>query len=246
ARYASTRFPGKPLAMIAGRSMIRRVLDQAERSGVFDAVAVATDDERILQHVLESGSLAVMTSTEHTSGTSRCMEAMDSLSRERRESWDVVVNIQGDEPFIDPEDLRRVTLPFQDPSAQIATLICPIRTLDELTDPNVVKVVSGARGQALYFSRSPIPYVREYPLEHWLEAASYFRHIGIYAYSSLTLRQLCELAPAMAEQAESLEQLRWLASGYIIEALLTHRPGLGVDTPADLERAERMARGTAL
>jgi 3-deoxy-manno-octulosonate cytidylyltransferase (CMP-KDO synthetase) len=246
ARYASTRFPGKPLVQIAGRSMILRVLDQAGKAGVFDAIAVATDDVRIFRHVMDNGFLAVMTSPDHTSGTSRCLEALDVMSRETGKAWDVVVNIQGDEPFIDPEDLRKLTLPFREPDTRISTLVCPIREMEELDDPNVVKAVLGEGGQALYFSRSPVPFVRDHPRERWLEVVGFYRHIGIYAYTSLTLRQLCQLPPAMAEQAESLEQLRWLASGFRIDTMVTQQRGLGVDTPADLEKAERVARGTAV
>ena len=242
ARYQSSRFPGKPLAEIAGRSMVMRVYDRVLASGVCNDVVVATDDRRILEHVTTMGGMAVMTSQEHVSGTSRCLEAMEILASQHCGPWDAVINIQGDEPFIAADDLRLLAGAFSDPEVELATLIAPITRLEEIEDPNVVKAVPGTKGRAIYFSRSPVPYVRDIPREQWAASGVFFRHLGIYAYSTVTLKRLPGLPPAPAEQAESLEQLRWLSAGITIRALVSGSAGFGVDTPADLLKAEDMLR----
>ncbi|MFC6997966.1 3-deoxy-manno-octulosonate cytidylyltransferase [Rufibacter roseus] len=232
ARYASTRFPGKPLVNLGGKSMIRRVYEQAQASELA-AVVVATDDERIFSHVHEFGGSAVMTSPLHQSGTDRCHEAYEQL----QEKYEVVVNIQGDEPFIQPEQINRVLSCFQNPDDQIATLIKPVKDQQELLNPNSPKVVVGAQGQALYFSRHPIPYLRGHDQEQWLAQHAYFKHIGIYGYRSQVLAQLTKLQQSVLEKAESLEQLRWLEHGFKIITATTEMETIGIDTPEDVEKA---------
>ncbi|WP_192825272.1 3-deoxy-manno-octulosonate cytidylyltransferase [Rufibacter sp. LB8] len=229
ARFASTRFPGKPLVDLGGKSMIERVYAQAKKANL-QHVVVATDDTRILEHVLAFGGQAVMTSADHQSGTDRCYEAYTQLAQE----FDVVVNIQGDEPFIQPEQINKVLSCFQLPSAQIATLVKKVKDAQELFNPNSPKVVLGAQQQALYFSRHPIPYLRGYDQQEWLEKHSYFKHIGIYGYRTSVLAQLTQLAPTLLEKA--LEQLRWLEHGFTIITAETDLETLGIDTPQDMEK----------
>ncbi|AMM51944.1 3-deoxy-manno-octulosonate cytidylyltransferase [Rufibacter sp. DG15C] len=232
ARYASTRFPGKPLVDLAGKTMIQRVYEQALKSDL-TSVVVATDDERILTHVLDFGGKAVMTGEHHQSGSDRCYEAYTQVGQE----FDVVVNIQGDEPFIQPEQINKAIFCFQQPEAQIATLIKPIQSQEELFNPNSPKVVIGAQHQALYFSRHPIPYLRGAEQDQWLEKHAYYKHIGIYGYRSEVLAELTQLAPSALEKAESLEQLRWLEHGYRIVTAVTDLETIGIDTPEDVEKA---------
>ncbi|GAA4295989.1 3-deoxy-manno-octulosonate cytidylyltransferase [Nibribacter koreensis] len=232
ARYASTRFPGKPLIDLAGKSMIQRVYEQAQKSGL-TSVVVATDDARILSHVLAFGGKAVMTGEHHQSGTDRCYEAYTQAGQE----FDVVVNIQGDEPFIQPEQINKIISCFDQPEAQIATLIKPIQSQEELFNPNSPKVVIGAQQQALYFSRHPIPYLRGAEQYQWLQKHAYYKHIGIYGYRSGVLAELTKLAPSALEKAESLEQLRWLEHGYRIVTAVTELETIGIDTPEDVEKA---------
>lgn len=240
ARYASTRFPGKPLADIDGRSMIERVYRQVE-SGV-DAVCVATDDERIMRAVQAFGGRAVMTSDAHRSGTDRCYEAYTKAG----EGYDVVINIQGDEPFIHPEQIETLKGCFSDASVQIATLVKPFNPDDDfetvLFNPNTPKVVLNKNNEAMYFSRSVIPYIRGKQYTEWLAAHPFYKHIGLYAYRADTLREITQLPQSPLELAESLEQLRWLENGYKIKAGVTHRETVGIDTPEDLERAVRFLR----
>ncbi|RNI29114.1 3-deoxy-manno-octulosonate cytidylyltransferase [Rufibacter latericius] len=232
ARFPSTRFPGKPLVMLDGKSMIQRVYEQAQLAGL-SKVVVATDDERIRQHVEEFGGNVVMTSSHHQSGTDRCYEAYTKLGEE----FEVVVNIQGDEPFIQPEQINKVLSCFSQPEAQIATLIKPVQTQEELLNPNSPKVVIGAQQQALYFSRHPIPYLRGAEEQDWLSRHAYYKHIGIYGYRSSVLAQLTQLQPSDLELTESLEQLRWLEHGFRIITAVTELETIGIDTPEDVEKA---------
>lgn len=227
ARYGSTRFPGKPLVEIGGISMIRRVYEQAEKANIFADIIVATDDARIYDHVIQFGGHAMMTEPQHQSGTDRIGEVVNSISV----SFDTVFNIQGDEPFIQPEQLQLLYGAFAQPHIQIATLVKKITNDSEIQNPNCVKVTFDHFGRALYFSRSAIPYARN-------TTAHYFRHIGLYAYRTETLQQLVRLKPTALEQAESLEQLRWLENGYAIHVLETQLETIGIDTPEDLKRVQ--------
>lgn len=230
ARYDSSRFPGKPLVDIMGKTMIQRVVEQVQKCTLVHEVIVATDDERIAENVLSSGGNVIMTGKNHRSGTDRIGEVFEKLSAEGK-FFDVVVNIQGDEPFIDPEQIEEVLSLFNNPEVQIATLAKKITSDEEINNPNVVKLVFGNSAQALYFSRSPIPY-----LHNKTEEATYFKHIGMYAYKAEILRQLVMLEPTPLEQAESLEQLRWLENGYKIYVHITEFESVAVDTPEDLKK----------
>ncbi|PJJ60762.1 3-deoxy-manno-octulosonate cytidylyltransferase [Hymenobacter chitinivorans] len=233
ARYASTRLPGKPLVDLGGKSMIQRVVEQA-RQARLSRVVVATDDERILRHVHGFGGEAVLTSPDHPSGTDRVFDAYCQLDTPA----DCIINIQGDEPFIQPGQINALIDLFeQDPSTQLATLVKPVETAEELFSPHMPKVVVGNRGQALYFSRHPLPYQRQHPPEQWLGQHRYLRHIGLYAYRADILAEITRLPPSPLELAESLEQLRWLESGYQILTAETTVATLGIDTPEDVERA---------
>lgn len=236
ARYASTRFPGKPLALLGGKPVVQRVYEQV--AGVLDDAMVATDDERIEAAVRAFGGRVVMTGTHHRSGTDRCFEAYEKAGG----GADVVVNIQGDEPFIQPEQLRAVKACFDDPDTQIATLVKPFTEADgraALENPNSPKVVVDGRMRALYFSRSVIPYLRNVEPDEWLSRHTFYKHIGLYAYRADVLRQITTLPPSALEQAESLEQLRWLQNGYTIKVGISRIETIGIDTPDDLQRAER-------
>ncbi|MDR1757195.1 MAG: 3-deoxy-manno-octulosonate cytidylyltransferase [Culturomica sp.] len=237
ARYASTRFPGKPLAELAGKPMIRHVAERA--SEAYPDVYVATDDERILRAVQAFGGKAVMTAASHASGTDRCFEAYRSVAAETGASYDVVVNVQGDEPFVRPEQIRSLVNCFARPEIQIATLAARITRQEDITDPNKVKVVFSEQGRALYFSRSPIPCCRGAEISDWLERADYYKHIGMYAYRPEVLREITSLPCGKLEKAESLEQLRWLEHHYAIAVELTGYESIGIDTPADLEEARK-------
>ena len=230
ARYGSMRFPGKPLALIGGKTMIRRTYERAALSSL-DAVVVATDDQRILDEVLGFGGRAVMTRADHRSGTDRCREALDLMG----EDFDAVVNIQGDEPFIDPGQIDRVADLIRQPEVQLATLSKPLAETERLLNPNVVKVVFDGEGNALYFSRHPIPFVRGAEPWQWLQKTAFYQHIGIYAYKADVLRTVSALPPGRLEQAESLEQLRWLEHGFSIKVAVTDLAlGYSIDTPDDL------------
>ncbi|MEE4177981.1 MAG: 3-deoxy-manno-octulosonate cytidylyltransferase [Bacteroides sp.] len=235
ARYASTRFPGKPLAMIGNKSMIRRVYEQAIQCKQFDKVVVATDDERILNHVLQFGE-AVMTASNHRSGTDRCLEATSLISGEQEiGDGDVVINIQGDEPFIQPEQIELLASLFSDPETLIGTLVKRINQSDDLFNPNIVKVVFDRNFRALYFSRWAIPFIRGAELDEWLNHHRFFRHIGLYGYRLGVLKKLASLPFGELEKAESLEQLRWLQHGFPIKVMETDLASPGIDTPEDLE-----------
>lgn len=235
ARYASTRFPGKPLADIKGKPMVQRVYEQASK--VLPVVYVATDDERIYNAVKSFGGNAVMTSAEHSSGTDRCSEAVKKAEQEREEVYDVVVNIQGDEPFISPEMLLKVMSCFNDAKTDIATLVKPFAADEDIFNPNSPKVVVGATNFALYFSRSAIPYLRGVDQQEWQQKHTFLKHIGLYGYRTKVLHQLTQLPQGNMEVAESLEQLRWLENGYSIKVERTEHQSIGIDTPEDLAKA---------
>lgn len=236
ARYASTRFPAKPLAMLGGKTVIQRVYEQV--AGVLDDAYVATDDERIEAAVKSFGGKVVMTSVEHKSGTDRCYEACTKIGGD----FDVVVNIQGDEPFIQPSQLQTVKSCFDDSSTQIATLVKPFSGNDDfavLENVNSPKVVVNKNMNALYFSRSIIPYQRNADKNDWLKNHTYYKHIGLYAYRTEVLKEITSLPQSSLELAESLEQLRWLENGYTIKVGISEVETIGIDTPQDLEKAER-------
>ena len=239
ARYASTRFPGKPLAILGGKPVIQRVCEQAGK--VFENVIVATDDPRIQEAVRSFGGRVEMTSPDHRSGTDRCHEAFLKSGIEA----DVIVNIQGDEPFIQPSQLQTVKSLFDDASTQIATLakpFAPDTPFEKIANPNSPKVVVGGNGCALYFSRSVIPFLRGVEKDKWAETHTYLKHIGLYAFKADVLDAVTSLPQAPLEKAESLEQLRWLSAGYSIRVGLTDTETIGIDTPADLEAAEAFLR----
>jgi 3-deoxy-manno-octulosonate cytidylyltransferase (CMP-KDO synthetase) len=237
ARYASTRFPGKPLALIGGLSMIRRVYEQCLKADSLNIVVVATDDERIAEHVKEFNGNVVMTSTDHRSGTDRCNEALKHLMIHNPDQhYDIVVNIQGDEPFINPSQINALTDCFSDPDVDIATLARRIDSVEELFNPNAVKVVTGNKKQALYFSRSPIPFIRNAAQDEWITQGRFLKHLGLYAYRSDVLNAIAALPPGELENFESLEQLRWLENGYRISVELTDKEGVSIDTPEDLAK----------
>lgn len=236
ARYASTRFPGKPLAMISGKMMIQRVFEQASKAS--GLVYVATDDSRIYEAVRSFGGSVVMTSASHRSGTDRCAEAVKEITKETGKEIDVVINIQGDEPFINPVQVELLKSCFDDASVEIATLIREVKEDESLTNSNQVKVVKSLQNNALYFSRSPIPYLRDIPTAEWTKHHTYYKHIGMYAYRTSTLEKLTKLGAGTLEKAESLEQNRWLENGYSIRCAVTLHESVGIDTPADLTLAE--------
>ena len=232
ARYASTRFPGKPLAVLGGKTVIQRVYEQV--SSLLDEVYVASDDERIFQAVESFGGRAVMTRTDHKSGTDRIEEAAEKIGSDA----DVIINVQGDEPFIQPSQIETLMHLFDAPETQIGTLGKRFETIEGVENPNSPKIVTDNRGFALYFSRSPIPYVRGIDRNLWLEAYPFLKHLGIYAYRREVLREVTQLPQGRLEKAESLEQLRWLENGYRIRVGLTDVETVGIDTPEDLQRAE--------
>ena len=232
ARYASTRFPGKPLVNIGGKSMVMRVYEQARMASGLTDVVVATDDQRIYDHVLGAGGKAVMTSPNHPSGTDRIIEVAGILP-----DFGGYINIQGDEPFIDPQQIDQVVAIMQGRrEACVATLVKRITDRSLLHNPNVVKAVFATDGRAIYFSRSPIPYMRDAAMEEtWQRERGYFKHIGIYGYANGALREIAGMSRGLLEQAESLEQLRWLENGLPIYIGVTELESQAVDTPEDLE-----------
>jgi 3-deoxy-manno-octulosonate cytidylyltransferase (CMP-KDO synthetase) len=235
ARYASSRFPGKPLAVINGMTMIQRVYQQALKCTALSEVFVATDHDKIAQHVKLFGKV-VMTNTDHLSGTDRCREAISIINNGKYSTDDVVINIQGDEPFIHPLQIELLMGAFSDKRTQIASLHKRIDRSEELFDENIVKVIIDKNNKAIYFSRFPVPYVRGYPRDQWLSQVNYFKHIGMYGYRISALEAIGTLKQSMLEKAESLEQLRWIENGldiYMSETGLQH---LAVDTPEDLNR----------
>jgi 3-deoxy-manno-octulosonate cytidylyltransferase (CMP-KDO synthetase) len=239
ARYASTRFPAKPLALLGGKPVIQRVYEQV--AGVLDDAYVATDDVRIEEAVKAFGGKVVMTSVHHKSGTDRCYEAFTRVGA----GFDVVVNIQGDEPFIQRSQLEAVKACFQDADTQIATLVKPFTADDgweALENVNSPKVVVDNRMNALYFSRSIIPFQRNADRADWLKGHTYYKHIGLYAYRAQALKEITSLPQGALEKAESLEQLRWLENGYRIKVGVSDVETIGIDTPQDLARAEEFLK----
>ena len=238
ARYASTRFPGKPLVDIAGKPMVQHVYEKA--AAVSAHVYVATDDERIYDTVLAFGGRAVMTSESHRSGTDRCYEAYTKVKEMLHRDFDVVVNVQGDEPFIIPEQIESLIVRFEEPAVQIATLAKPFEKNDEIFDPNKVKVVFSTNHTALYFSRNPIPYCRGVERENWLAKTPFYKHVGMYAYRPEILKAVTSIPQGILEQAESLEQLRWLENGYTIAISITNHESIEIDTPEDLKKIKKI------
>ncbi len=253
ARFSSTRFPGKPLVDIKGKSMIQRVYEQAKKAKSLDHVVVATDDKRIFEHVKNFGGEVLMSAAEHQSGTDRCAEVAAMLnldvmmqSNEHAQSFafdakrtlpfNAVVNIQGDEPFIDPEQIEKVIDILRGGIFQIATLAKVLDNQEDIMNPNIVKAVFAADGRALYFSRSAVPNLRNTPLKDWASKGEIFKHLGLYAYRMQTLQEIARLAPSRLEQMESLEQLRWLENGFAIGVGLTDLETIGIDTPEDLDK----------
>ncbi len=240
ARYASTRFPGKPLAILGGKTVIQRVYEQA--ASVLEEAYVATDDERIFEHVESFGGRAVMTRSDHKSGTDRIEEAAEKIGT----MADVIINIQGDEPFVQKSQLESLKQLFNFTETQIGTLGKRFESVDALMNPNSPKIVTDRRGFALYFSRSVIPFVRGYEPQSWLEQFPFLKHLGLYAYRREVLREITRLPQTPLEKAESLEQLRWLENGYRIRVGQTDIETVGIDTPEDLERAEAFLKNNDL
>ncbi len=234
ARFASTRFPGKPLAVLGGKTIIRRVYERAAASAALNRVVVATDDDRIAGHVRTFGGEVMLTDPGHPSGTDRCAEVARQLN-----GFDLVVNIQGDEPFVEPGQIGLIVRMLQSAEQPIATLAKRIEKITDLDNPNVVKVVFSSERGALYFSRSAIPHLRGVPRAEQLATGALYKHIGLYGFRRAALLAVTALAPGAYERWESLEQLRWLENGYEIAVAVTDRETIGIDTPEDLKRAEK-------
>ena len=232
ARYASTRFPGKPLALLSGKPIFQHVYEQVNQ--VIKDVWVATDDQRIFETVNTFGGKAVMTRKDHKSGTDRIEEAAEKIQTQA----DIIINVQGDEPFIQPSQIETLCELFKHPQTQIATLGKPFEDIEAVKNTNSPKIVTNYQGFALYFSRSVIPFVRGIEENEWLEPFPYLKHLGIYAYRREILKEITKLPMSSLEKAESLEQLRWLQNGYHIRVGITNVETIGIDTPKDLERAE--------
>ncbi len=234
-RYGSTRFPGKALADIVGKTMIQRVYEQALKA--MDEVWVATDDERIMEAVRQFGGKAVMTSASHQSGTDRCAEAVTKIGQLLGKTLDVVVNVQGDEPFMQPDQIELIISEFNnEPKTEIATLIQPILKNEDIFRSDMVKVVLDRHQNAIYFSRSPIPHLFRVPEPKWIENFTFYGHIGLYAYRNDILQKLARLSESELEKVETLEQLRWLENGFHIKTHITHYDSFGIDTPEDLKQ----------
>jgi 3-deoxy-manno-octulosonate cytidylyltransferase (CMP-KDO synthetase) len=233
-RYASSRFPGKPLVMIDGKSMIQRVYEQTLKCKELSDVIIASDSEIIEKHIVSFNGNVIMTSVNHNSGTERCNEVVEKLGIDQNDPGMVVINIQGDEPFIDPRQISCLAELLRNQEIQIATLVKRISTEDELNNPNVVKVIFDKNFKAIYFSRFSIPFYRGKNREEWLKERAYFKHIGIYAYRSPSLREIVKLPVSPLEKAESLEQLRWIENGYPVHVRETEFDSFAIDTPADL------------
>lgn len=235
ARYASSRFPGKPLTDIKGKSMLRRVYEQSKKSWLMDEVIVATDDTRIKEHAESFGAKALMTRADHPSGTDRCYEAY----RLNEKKYDYVINIQGDEPFLDPKQIDSLA-EVCDGKVELATQMIKCTSHAVLFDPGEVKIVLNGNREAIYFSRSVIPYLRNHDEKTWHEHFEYFRHVGMYAYRTDILEKLTKLKLSKLEKAESLEQLRWLEHGYKIKCVETEFDSHCVDTPEDIEKVLKL------
>jgi len=235
ARYGSSRFEGKPLALINGKMMIQRVYEQAKKADRLAEVVVATDDDRIFNAVASFGGKAVMTSSNHKSGTDRCREVVEKIGA----GYDAVINIQGDEPYINPLQINQIAELISDENTPIASLCKPISDIDELLSHNAVKVVFDKNGKALYFSRYTIPFQRnENDTAKWMQLRTYYKHIGIYAYKTLTLKEISVLPQSGLELSESLEQLRWLENGYTVRMGVTQFDSYSVDVPDDIKKIE--------
>lgn len=240
ARYASSRFPGKPLALVGNRTMIQRVYEQASKS--LDLVYVATDDRRIYNTVLQFGGKAVMTSPDHQSGTDRIAEAVKHIVEETGTTIDIAVNIQGDEPFIRPEQISLLKDCFSDRAVEIATLIRKAESEEDIFNPNQPKVIINSKGDAIYFSRAAIPWYRDAEQKEWSKKHVYYKHIGLYAYRTDVLKKITLLPRSPLEIAESLEQNRWIENGYRIRTAVTNWESIGIDTPEDLEKAKELLK----
>ncbi len=241
ARYGSTRFPGKPLADIGGKSMIQRVLEQAKQAKSLDKLIVATDDERIAEAVRALGEAVVMTRSDHPSGTDRCQEAYERLVADGQtqcSTQDYIVNIQGDEPFLDPAQIDELTA-ILDGTVQLATQMATVDSAAMLHDPKEAKIIINPQGEALYFSRSAIPFLWGVVPDQWHLHHAYHRHVGLYAYRADVLAEITQLPPSPLERAESLEQLRWIEAGYRIKLVATNYQTPSVDSPADIEKLLR-------
>lgn len=237
ARYASSRFPGKPLIDILGKSMIQRVYEQAKKSIYLKEVVVATDDERIYKHVESFGGKVVYTKVEHPSGTDRCFEAMQQM----KGNFDYVINIQGDEPFIDPTQID-LLCNVCDGNTELATLMIPVDSHEVLFDTGEVKITLNSNFEALYFSRMVIPFVKGKPESEWHKHHLYYRHVGMYAYRKNVLEEVTKLLPSSLELAESLEQLRWLENGFKVKCVVTTFDSHCIDTPGDIEKVIRLMK----
>jgi 3-deoxy-manno-octulosonate cytidylyltransferase (CMP-KDO synthetase) len=237
ARYASSRFPGKPLIDIQGKSMIQRVYEQAKKSHKLKEVIVATDDERILTHVKSFGGNAIMTAVNHPSGTDRCYETLQKSGKD----FKYVINIQGDEPFIDPSQIDLLAK-LCDDKTELATLMIPVDSHDVLFDTGEVKITMNNQKEALYFSREVIPHIKGVDKKLWHKHFQYYRHVGMYAYRADVLKKITTLVPSELEKAESLEQLRWLENGYKIKLAVTDFDSHCIDTPEDVEKVLRLMK----
>ena len=235
ARFASTRFPGKPLVDIHGKSMLQRVYEQCLKSKL-DRLIVATDDERIVAHVNTFGGEVILTASTHRSGTDRIAEAVNQLNLQ---DDGIVVNIQGDEPFIHPEDINLLVACFENQTTQIATLVKKINAIETLENPYNPKVVLNINKEALYFSRAPIPHLKDLKKEDWLNHNTFYEHIGIYGFRTAVLKEISQLPSSLLEQKEGLEQLRWLENGYHIQTAETNSGSIAVDCPEDLIRIDK-------
>jgi len=234
ARYASTRFPGKPLAMIHNKTMIQRVYEQSLK--VLPVVYVATDDERIKKTVRKFQGNVVMTSEKHQSGTDRVKEAYEKIQQSKEIPCDVIINIQGDEPFIHPGQIEELMSCFKHEATEIATLVKPVNNKSELFNPNIPKVITNHHNQAIYFSRTAIPFIRNKESQEWLKHFTFLKHIGMYAYRTHILKEITALDPSSLELAESLEQNRWIENDYKIMTARSKYDNYPIDTPEDLEK----------
>ncbi|MDW7694473.1 3-deoxy-manno-octulosonate cytidylyltransferase [Flammeovirgaceae bacterium SG7u.111] len=234
ARYGSTRLDGKPLRMIHGKSMIQRVYEQASKA--LEHVFVATDDERIIREVESFGGNAIMTSATHNTGTNRCMEAAEIIRSEKNIDFEVVINVQGDEPMLEPDQVRDIMACFEGGSPEMATLVISVSHTEDLFNQSEVFVTYDNDGYALYFSRATIPYLRDIPKEEWLKHATFYKHLGMYAYTFDALKDFAAMKQTDLEKKESLEQLRWLENGRKMKIGITEHDSIPVDTKEDLER----------
>ncbi|WP_316845070.1 3-deoxy-manno-octulosonate cytidylyltransferase [Pedobacter psychrodurus] len=241
ARYASTRFPGKPLVDIAGKTMIQRVYEQASKAASISKVVIATDDQRIADEVKKFGGEFIFTSSHHQSGTDRCAEVIEQLP-----GFDIVINIQGDEPFIEPAQIDLLASCFTEEKVQLATLIKSIQSQESVYNPNSPKVVIDINGRAMYFSRSPIPFIRNGEPGVWAEKHQFYKHIGIYGYRTESLKAITKLPPSSLEIAESLEQLRWIENGFYIQTKVTDLETVAIDTPEDLLKLNKLLKALKL